>query len=73
MSSGLGLGLVYSSTNLTIGFYFHRLRGLASGLSNSFQGLGILAGPLIFQVGVTSWSLIFQVGVTSWPGHSSSR
>ncbi|KAL8580887.1 hypothetical protein ACOMHN_039587 [Nucella lapillus] len=47
--AGTGLGLIYSATNITIGFYFERLRGVASGISNSFQGVGILSGSVIFQ------------------------
>ncbi|XP_076435795.1 uncharacterized protein LOC143275513 isoform X2 [Babylonia areolata] len=57
-TAGVGLGLTYSATNVTVGFYFDRLRGVASGISNSFQAVGILSGSVIFQ------NLIEEFGVS---------
>ena len=50
VNAGLGLGLTFSATTITVGLHFHRLRGLASGISSSFTGAGILVGSVLFQV-----------------------
>ncbi|XP_070173993.1 monocarboxylate transporter 9-like [Littorina saxatilis] len=47
--AGLGLGLCYSPTLITIGFYFDKFRGLASGVSVCFAAIGILSGSLVAQ------------------------
>ena len=55
--SGIGLGLCYSPTLITIGFYFDKYRGLASGISVGFTAVGILSGSLITQSLIDEYSV----------------
>ncbi|KAL8596012.1 hypothetical protein ACOMHN_018324 [Nucella lapillus] len=55
--AGLGLGLTYAPSVITIGFYFDRLRGVASGLSVGFAAIGILSGSLITQTLIDQYSV----------------
>ncbi|KAK7480991.1 hypothetical protein BaRGS_00027806 [Batillaria attramentaria] len=55
--AGTGMGLTYSPTLMTIGFYFSRLRGLASGISVSTCAVGILSGSLITQLLIDTYGL----------------
>ncbi|KAK7090914.1 uncharacterized protein [Littorina saxatilis] len=55
--AGMGLALTYTPAVLTIGFYFDKLRGLASGLSASAAALGILSGSLIMQILIDQFSV----------------
>ena len=43
------MGLSYTPTIMTVGYYFDKFRGIASGISVSATAVGILSGPLIVQ------------------------
>ncbi|KAK7482398.1 hypothetical protein BaRGS_00026320 [Batillaria attramentaria] len=47
--AGIGAGLTYTPSIMTIAFHFNRLRALASGISLAGVAVGILSGSLIAQ------------------------
>ncbi|XP_076453450.1 uncharacterized protein LOC143288708 [Babylonia areolata] len=57
MIAGIGLGLTYSPSIISIGFYFDKLRGLATGISAAFAAIGILSGSLIAQSLIDNYSV----------------
>nr|KAG5695060.1 hypothetical protein BaRGS_032553 [Batillaria attramentaria] len=60
MLGGTGMGLTYSPTLMTIGFYFSRLRGLASEYSKT-MGTDVTRAATLF-VGVGIFSLVSRLG-----------
>ena len=54
---GLGLGLGYAPSMVTVGYYFDKFRGLASGISLTGMAVGILAGNLIMQFLMDEYSV----------------
>nr|KAG5708263.1 hypothetical protein BaRGS_021197 [Batillaria attramentaria] len=55
--AGLGLSFTYSPTNITMGFYFHKYLGLASGIAGGCGAVGILSGSLIVQTLIEEFSI----------------
>ena len=51
------MGLVYSPTIITVGFYFEKFRGFASGTSVASAAVGILSGSLIAQSLIDTYSV----------------
>ncbi|KAK7499316.1 hypothetical protein BaRGS_00009576 [Batillaria attramentaria] len=55
--AGVGLGLTYAATVITVGYYFDKYRGLASGISSGAAAVGILSGSLIAQTLMDEYSV----------------
>nr|KAG5708264.1 hypothetical protein BaRGS_021198 [Batillaria attramentaria] len=55
--AGFGLAFQYSPTNITVGFYFDKLRGLASGLSLAATAVGVLSGSVLTQILMDEYSV----------------